>query len=88
MAEVIHDAELITSLEKVGGRFPWEEWMDGNTRRALPGADFPEDAEKFKKTLINRGRATRHNVYLKIQDDGSVLFRFEKRADPSAADDA
>lgn len=56
-------------------RYPWSEWLDGQTWELVPGDDFPgEDPSNFRSTVYTA--AERHGVEVTTRvKDGNLLIQ-------------
>lgn len=74
MAELASEA----AFGQAGGyKYPWDEWADGQVRRAVRGEDFEVDAAAFTSNLHQAARKRSMKVRTKKENDGgSVIFQF------------
>lgn len=51
-------------------KYPWDEWLDGQTRLLVPGEDFDLDMGYMRTTVY--GAARRHGVRVRVaaRDEG------------------
>ncbi len=76
-------------LEKFPGRenrrnskYPWDEWTDGQIRKAIKGEDFETTAADFRSMLHAAGG--RYGMKVKTRtphDQESISFQFYKGED-------
>ena len=74
MASVVEDEELDTRHDSARGnyRYPWDEWLDGQTWRLVRGEDFTTQINSFRSTAIIRAKA--RGVKLKTVVDGEAVY--------------
>jgi hypothetical protein len=62
-------------------RYPWDQWFDGNIRKAVRGTDFEVEATSFRVTI--RAAAKRHGYTVRTKVRGnSVTFQATKIPEP------
>lgn len=62
------------------GRYPWDEWLDGQFRVAVRGQDFESDLKAFRSALY--AAASRRNLSVSASldyDRGAVSFQSAPR---------
>lgn len=71
----------ILADEEFAPRYPWDQWFDGQVRKAVRGVDFEPSANSFRYTI--RAAAARHglNIRTKVRGD-SVIFQATKPTEP------
>lgn len=61
-------------------RYPWDEWFDGQTRKAVKGEDFKIAAANFRHTI--KAAARRRGLDVRTRVDGdSVIFKTSRPGD-------
>jgi hypothetical protein len=70
-------AEKIESYEfgRGRGKYPWEEWLDGNVWKATAGEDFDISAENFKASVYAAATKKRLKARVAVTEDGNVVWQ-------------
>jgi hypothetical protein len=63
--------------------YPWTEWVDGNTWRAVEGEDFTCSVNNFQTALHQRARLESMTVETGSPERGIVEFRFSPKGAPA-----
>lgn len=83
MATVVNDKNIDWDPSSSRRKFPWEEWTNGKTYRAVEDKDFASSVNSFVQQLRNRAEKDSMTVNTKIvrpeQGAPSVIFQFSKK---------
>lgn len=75
MTDILNNFTFGEGGEKVS--YPWETWIDGQTRRAVKGEDFHCEVDSFIAGLYRI--AKRRNLTVQTHKaDGACIFTFSK----------
>lgn len=75
MAEIVTDAEWSTSRSSF---YPWDEWLDGQTRKLVRDVDFRVTCDSFRRNAYiaagQRGMKIKTRLF---SDQGSEAILFQ-----------
>ena len=65
--------------------YPWHEWLDGATYRAVEGIDFTCSPNNFQTALHTKGRNLNRKVVTTNPEKGIIEFQFTDEPNPARA---
>ena len=77
MARIIEDSAL-TGPARRKASYPWDEWLDGQTRELVRGEDFTINTSAFARSAYAAAQMRGKRARITVMDD-SILLRAEKR---------
>jgi hypothetical protein len=83
MAEIIQGDQAFRAYT----RYPWDEWTDGQRRRALKGEDFHCSAQSLRVRLYQEAKKREMKVTTRLEgrvgNEDKVVFQFYVPAEPA-----
>ena len=78
MAEIVDDAVWGAPRKSVS-RYPWEEWLDGQTRILTRGVDFTCGVKGMQNSVNVRSFRTNQTIRTRVLDGDRLQIKAESR---------
>ena len=80
MSEILDDYEWSEHIKGRQAKYPWDEWIDGKTRKIVQGEDFTCKVPSMQTLLRDTARFNNMSVRTSVTDEGkAIVFRFSER---------
>jgi hypothetical protein len=63
------------------GRYPWDEWLDGQVRELIAGEDFTVGVEAFRRAAYTAAKERQLKIRSKAMGDNSIALVASPRED-------